>query len=132
MPAIVNTPPIQSNLPVQGGGNASWTNPWSNFMTQVWQALVYGWLWNTKTVTAAYTVQLTDSVIFINGNVTVTLPLVREVGTKRITVKVINAGVGTRTVSGNGANIDGAATVTTTTQYIAWDFVSDGTNYFII
>lgn len=109
---------------------ASWPKAWGNWFTQIWQVISYGWLWPTKTVTTAYTVQLTDSVILLNGNITVTLPLIANAGPKRITVKVINAGGGTRTVSGNGANIDGAATVTTTTQYASWDFVPDETRTF--
>lgn len=122
--------PLQSALPVSGAG-ATWPKPWGNWLTQIWQALAYGWQWNTVTVTAAYTVQLTDAVVLVNGNVTVTLPPVSEVGPKRITVKVINAGGGTRTVSGNGTNIDGAASVSTTTQYMAWDFINNGSEYFI-
>lgn len=128
MPAELNNPPLQSIPDAKQG----WPKPWGNWFTQAWQALVYGWLWDTITVTADYDVQLTDSVILVDGDITVTLPSVRKVGSKRITVKVINAGGGTRTVDGNDGNIDGSSTVTTTTQYMTWDFVSDGTNYFII
>ena len=131
MPADINNPPMQSSLPIVEDG-ATWPKPWGNWLTQAWQALFYGWLWNTKTVTTAYTVQLEDAVILLNGDATVMLPSVRKVGTKRITVKVINAGGGTRTVDGNDGNIDGAASVSTTTQYTKWDFVCDGTNYFIV
>lgn len=109
---------------------ASWPRPWATWFTQIWQAISYGWLWPVRTVTGAYTVQLADAVILINGDITVTLPLIKDAGPKRITVKVINAGGGTRTVSGNGANIDGAASVTTTTQYASWDFVPDESRTF--
>ena len=128
---MISEPPISSGLIVKDK-LAFWPTVWGSFFTEAWQAINYGWLWGTKTVTANYTCGLTDSVILLNGNVTVTLPLAREAGAKRITVKVINAGAGTRTVSGNGSNIDGAATVTTTTQYTSWDFVTNGVQWFTV
>ena len=127
----LNTPPLQAGLTVTDR-LALWPKAWANWITQVWQAIFYLWLSPVRTVSAAYTVQLSDAVILMDGNITVTLPLINEAGPKRITVKVINSGGGTRTVSGNGANIDGAATVTTTTQYTAWDFVNDGSNWWVI
>ena len=84
------------------------------------------------TVTAAYQASDIDSVILINGDITVTLPTASSVPEKVIRCKAINAGGGTRTVSGNGTNIDGAATWTTTTQYVSEDFVSDGTQWWTI
>lgn len=128
---MIGQAPISAALPVMRN-MASWPKVWASFFTEVWQALNYGWHWPVVTVTSAYTVKLTDAVILVNGNITVTLPDVTKVGDKRITVKVINAGGGTRTVDGGGVNIDGAATVSTTTQYTSWDFVNDGANYFIV
>lgn len=128
---MIGEPPMMSSLSV-AKNMANWPQSWASFFTEVWQAINMGLFSNVKTVTTSYTVQLTDSVILLNGNITVTLPLARVAGSKRITVKVINAGGGTRTVSGNGNNIDGTATVTTTTQYQSWDFVTDGTNWFVI
>jgi hypothetical protein len=128
---VIGEPPLASALSVQGL-IAIWTKPWGNFFTEVWQSIAYGWFWQTKTVTSNYTVEVTDSVILINGDITVTLPAIKKVGPKKITVKVINAGGGTRTVDGGGVNIDGASSVTSTTQYDAWDFVNDGSNYFIV
>jgi hypothetical protein len=124
-------PPLKGGLPVVGT-LAQWPQVWGNWITDVWQRIAYGWLWNTRTVTAAYTCVRTDSVILINGNITVTLPLIGQAGPKRITAKVINAGGGTRTVSGNGVNIDGAATWTTTVQYTAVDFVNDGAQWWTV
>lgn len=111
---------------------ARWTPPWAAWFTQAWQQLAYLLNAPVRTVTAAYQAVLTDSVILINGNITVTLPTAAKAQGKRITVKAINAGGGTRTVSGNGSNIDGAATWTTTTQYVAQDFVSNGTQWWAI
>ena len=127
----ISEPPLSSMLPVDGE-RVGWSKPWGNFFTQVWMQLVNLTGWQTRTVTAAYQVQLGDSVILINGNVTVTLPTAAKGQGKRITCKAINAGAGTRTVSGNGSNIDGSATWTTTTQYAAQDFVSDGTQWFAL
>ncbi len=123
--------PTSQGLPVVGA-MASWPRVWTGFFTEVWQQLVYGWHWQTVTVTANYTVKIADSVILLNGDVTVTLPDIKKVGPKRITVKVINAGGGTRTVDGGAVNIDGAGSVSTTTQYTSWDFVNDGANYFVV
>lgn len=100
-------------------------------MTQIWAQLAYLLNAPVRTETANYQVVLTDSVILMNGNITVTLPTAAKAQGKRITCKAINAGVGTRTVSGNGSNIDGAATWTTTTRYDAVDVISDGSQWWI-
>lgn len=121
---------MASALVVQGD-RASWPRPWATFLTQIWQAVTFGWFWNAKTVDDDYDMSPTDTVVFINGDITVTLPSVKLVGPKRITVKIINGGGGTRTVDGNGVNIDGSGSVTSTTQYDAWDFVNDGNQYYI-
>lgn len=111
---------------------ALWPGIWSSWFTEVWQQLVYLTGFPVVTITAAYQIKLTDSVVLINGNVTATLPKARDGKNKRITCKAINAGGGTRTVSGNGANIDGAGTWTTTTQYATQDFVSDGDQWWTV
>ena len=128
---MISEPPIASRLPA-GDALAAWTQPWAHWFTQVWQQLVYLLNAPVRTVTTAYQAALTDSVILINGNITVTLPTAAKAVKKRITCKAINAGGGTRTVSGNGANIDGAATWTTTTQYVSVDLVSDGSQWWTI
>lgn len=128
---MIGVPPVASNLPA-GKEFAVWTPPWASWFTQAWQQLAYLLNAPVRTVTAAYQVVLTDSVILINGNITVTLPTATEGKNKRITCKAINAGGGTRTVSGNGSNIDGAATWTTTTQYVSQDFVSDGAQWYAV
>ena len=122
-------PPIADALLVQEDA-ALWRPSWASWFTQVWQHLVYWTLYPVRTVTANYQALNTDSVILINGNITVTLPTAREGKNKRITCKAINAGGGTRTVDGNGSNIDGASTWTTTTQYTAQAFASDGVQWW--
>ena len=134
---MINEPPLGAMLTVDQGGDkprlyAAWPKPWGNWFSLAWQQLVYLLNAPVKTVTAAYQAVLTDSVILINGDITVTLPTAATATDKRITCKAINAGGGTRTVSGNGANIDGAATWTTTTQYDSADFVSNGVQWYRI
>lgn len=128
---MINEPPIASALPV-ADDSARWTPAWASWCTQVWQQLVYLLNAPVRTVTAAYQVVLTDSVILINGDVTVTLPTAAKGQGKIITCKAINAGGGTRTVSGNGSNIDGAGTWTTTTQYATVRVASDGTQWWTV
>jgi hypothetical protein len=118
-------------LPVDGQ-RAVWPRSWATFITEIWRQLAYQFIAPVKTVTGNYTATLTDAVILINADITVTLPTAAKAKDKRFTCKAINAGAGTRTVSGNGSNIDGAATWTTTTQYTSMDFVSDGTQYWIV
>ena len=134
---MINNPPLNSAIPVlddqdQNVGNATWNTPWGNWFTLLWTQISYWLIAPVKTVTLAYQAKLSDSVILINGNITVTLPTAQEGKGKRITCKAINAGGGTRTVSGNGSNIDGAATWTTTTQYASVDLVSDGVQWWAI
>lgn len=130
---MIGEPPVSSALAVDTDARlARWTPPWASWLTQVWQQLVYLLNAPVRTVTAAYQAVLTDSVILINGNITVTLPTAAAGANKIITCKAINAGGGTRTVSGNGANIDGAGTWTTTTQYTAQRFASDGVQWWTV
>lgn len=126
---MIAEPPANSEWPV-ANDVAQITPSWSSWFTQIWLNLVYMTFSPVVTITAAYQILLTDSVVLINGNVTATLPTARKGVNKRITCKAINAGGGTRTVSGNGANIDGAATWTTTTQYDSAEFVSNGTQWY--
>lgn len=134
---MISEPPLNSMLPVSDAnaksvGSAIWPKPWGNWFTLAWQQLVYLLNAPVVSVTSAYQVVLTDSVILIDGNITVTLPTAAKAEGKRITCKAINGGGGTRTVSGNGSNIDGAATWTTTVQYTAQDFVSNGVQWYTI
>lgn len=128
---MINEPPIGSALPVTDD-LARWTQPWASWFTQAWLQLVYLLNAPVRTVTANYQIVLTDSVILINGDVTATLPTAAQGKNKIITCKAINAGGGTRTVSGNGANIDGAATWTTTTRYTAQRFASNGVQWWTV
>jgi hypothetical protein len=119
----LNNPPLKEDF-----GSKSW----DTWFIQVLDLITFVKLWPVRTVTDDYTCTNYDQVILLNADATVTLPSVRDGDRKRVTVKVINSGGNTRTVSGNGKNIDGASSVTTTTQYTSWDFVTDGSNWFIV
>lgn len=108
------------------------TREWANWALNVGSAIAFGTFWTVRTETAAYTVQKGDSVILVNANVTITLPPEFPSWRKRITVKKINAGGAAVTVDGDGFNIDGAATWSTSTQYESADFVGNGAEAFIV
>lgn len=105
----------------------------SSFDYAEWFGTIARWIKGenfTRTVTAAYSATPDDKLILINGNITVTLPDPTKCVGKMIVCKAVNAGGGTRTVSGGSVNIDGAGTWTTTTQYDAMRFQSDGSQWW--
>ena len=79
-----------------------------------------------KTVTLGYVLpEYLESSLVLNINgVDTTL----EYG-KQITIKKVDSGVGNVIIDGNGALIDGAATITLTTQYESVTLQWDGTNW---
>lgn len=79
-----------------------------------------------KTVTLAYSqIEYLESSLVLNINgVDTTL----EYG-KQITIKKVDNGAGNVIIDGNGALIDGAATITLTTQYESVTLQWDGTNW---
>lgn len=106
-----------------------------SFQFLEWFATVARWIKGenkTSTQTAAYQATVDDGLVLINGNITVTLPSASTCPGKRITCKAVNAGGGTRTVDGGDSDIDGAATWTTTTQYVSATFQSNGTQWWVI
>ena len=79
---------------------------------------------------SSYAASDNDCVISATGTVTVTLPAVSGVSGKMLWVK--NAGVGTVTVDGSGAEtIDGALTATLAAG-VAIHVVSDGSNWLVL
>ena len=79
-----------------------------------------------KTVTLAYgQIGLLESTTILNINNT---DVVFEYG-KQITIKKVDSGAGNVIIDGNGALIDGAATITLTTQYESVTLQWDGTNW---
>ena len=87
-----------------------------------------------RTESANYAAADADETILVNaagGTVTVTLPAVPTVG-KKYNVKKLDSTANTVSVSGNGHNIDGTATISGTLPYQGWVMQYDGSNWFII
>ena len=79
-----------------------------------------------KTVTLGYVLPgYLESSIVLNIN---TVDTTLEYG-KQITIKKVDSGAGNVIIDGNGALIDGAATITLTTQYESVTLQWDGTNW---
>ena len=100
----------------------------------------YGWFlslfdWvkrrvNIVSVTTTYTIA--ENVFYVRADVTsagftVTLPLAKGRDGRQILVKKIDGSGNTLTVGVSGSDtIEGSATVTTTTQWTSWLFISNG------
>jgi hypothetical protein len=119
------------NWSAQWGGDLTWK------LTQIIQSFTYivnqhedGYIFNTTSVAAAYSANVSDSVIIANGTFTVTLPAANKCKNKRFVVK--NSGVGTITIVGSTGNIDGAANIVLSVTMESVDLVSDGTNWWVI
>jgi hypothetical protein len=91
---------------------------------------------NTRVVTSvavdttAAAAASTDYVYFVSGTTTLTLPTAVS-NTNRYTIK--NTGVAIVTVAFTGSETgDGSATVSLDTANMSLDFISDGSNYFIV
>lgn len=98
-----------------------------------WVQSVYNWITRRTgivSVSAAYTIA--DNVFYVRADVTsagftVTLPLALGRDGRQILVKKIDSSGNTLTVGVSGSDtIQGSATVTTTTQWASWLFISNG------
>src|SRR6185312_12971588 len=82
-------------------------------------------------ITANYTALTTDQVILADataGNITVTLPAASTEGNRELFVKKVDSSANTVRVAAAGTDtIDGAASVTLSSQYAWIDIISDGT-----
>lgn len=90
------------------------------------------WLpWNVVTVSAAYTVEPFVKMVNVSGTTTVTLPYAHDrLSGQPIVVKRI--GVNTVTIAAqSGDTIDGASTVSLTSQWQASQMISNGTSWFV-
>lgn len=90
----------------------------------------------TTSVDAAYTASWHDETLLVDatgGAVTVTLPAAASNKGLRLVVKKIDASANAVTVDGNSSEtIDGAATVSTTTQYDVWRLHCDGAAWHLL
>lgn len=103
-------------LSTDGSGNLGWVN--NGFKSVVTKA-------------ESYSVQLSDSVILVNGAYTITLPSASTAGNgANFTIKRI--GTGTVTIDSTSGNIDNNSSIQITTQYEYVTVVSDGSNWWKI
>jgi len=89
---------------------------------------------NIDTVTTNYTLLNSDFTTLVNstgGNIDIDLPANPLEG-QMYNVKKISSDSYIVTLDGNGNNIDGVATKTTTTQWQGWTVHFDGTDWFIL
>ena len=91
--------------------------------------------WNVKEKTEDYSAKFKDFVLANanGGAITITLPAVSTpfIGA-RIEVKKIDSSTNAVTIAtADSATIDGASTITLSTQYEAYTMVSDGSNWFV-
>ena len=82
------------------------------------------------TVDAAYTVEFEDGLILANstgGALTVTLPLAATMTGRVVTVKRVNGGGNNVTIARSGSDtLDGATSLTLSSQYQSYTLQSDG------
>jgi len=86
-------------------------------------------------ITEDYTILGTDGTILVNATaaaVTIKMPSAAENKGRIFTVLKTDSGGNAMTVNGNGANINGSTTQSTSTQYGKFTLQSDGTNWFLI
>jgi parallel beta-helix repeat protein len=86
--------------------------------------------------TVNYTMLSSDSIISATtgaGGITITLPDATKVAVGQpYVITKVDAGAGALTVAAVAGTINGAATITVTTQFSSRTFVSDGTNWIVI
>ncbi len=93
------------------------------------------WLMKTRTITSSDFLSVTDSVILCDctsGAITLSLAAAATNSGRLIFIKKIDSSGNAMTIDPNGAElIDGAATKATSTQYVSFTIVSDGTAWYI-
>lgn len=119
-PAFTTTPTIAGNTTISGS------------------LTMNGGMIQKRTATAiSYTVLVTDVIIAVTDTTaarTITMPNSGLVAGQRWTIKDESGGAATHaiTISGNGANVDGAASQVMNTNYGSVDIYCNGTNFFLV
>jgi hypothetical protein len=86
---------------------------------------------NITTQTANYSMLVSDGIVLANGTITITLPTTATSTNRRFVVK--NIGTGTVSVATSSGTIDGVVSpLPITNQYASLEFITDGTNWFLI
>ena len=88
-------------------------------------------VWNVVTKATAYTAQSHDCVLAnaTDGAIAITLPT--ETKNAYVNIKKTDSSANAVTVSGVGM-IDGAASLSISTQYYSYTLICDGTNWHIV
>lgn len=97
-------------------------------------AMSDGFLLTTTTVDGDYTANAADQLLLVDNttDVTVTLPPASETENKRFIVKKISNNTFPVYVTAESGNIDDDTTIVIDVAYTSLDFVSDGSNYWMI
>ena len=88
-----------------------------------------------KTITSAYTITASDYTILCNNTsaITITLPTAAGISGRVYVLKKISSNTYAVTVDGNGSEtIDGASTISISTQWLSYMIQSNGTSWFVI
>ncbi|MEO6291889.1 MAG: hypothetical protein ABIO88_04635 [Burkholderiaceae bacterium] len=110
-------------------------DPAGSFRSTDAQGARTGGLWKFDGLQPTLTDGLGNKYWFIDttaANVAVTLPSALEMVGVIFTVKRTTAGANTLVVTPVAGNIDGAASHSIGTQYAAYSYTSDGSNYWIV
>lgn len=93
-----------------------------------------GFVLEVTNVTGDYTATTFDQLLLVDNttDVSVTLPPAAETENKRFIVKKISNNTSPVTVTASSGNIDDDTEVVIDAAYTSLDFVSDGTNYWMI
>lgn len=96
---------------------------------------IEGYLFRVTSVSSNYSATVQDSVILVNttgGARTITLPRADACKEKRFTVKKADNSANAVTVQSSSGTIDDAASYSISSAYEAADFVSDGTEFWVV
>ncbi len=152
--AFLNPPPVPAVEPVDWlapiadpapalelAAHVAAADPHPGYLTQAEGDARYGALsgaldLNIRTISATATPAADDYTLLVDasgGAVTVNLPAAASSAGRILVVKKIDAVANAVTLDGNGAEtIDGAATVATSTQWVAFTIQCNGTAWFVI
>lgn len=107
---------------------------WRSWFNQLFLIISRGWV-PVRSLTASATVQVTDHIILVDataGDVTLTLPGADKMQNKVVRFVKIDASANAMTIDGDGQNISGAATQSTTTQYARFTITGYGSLYYLL
>jgi hypothetical protein len=118
-------------IPIQPiGEHVSW-RAWFN---QLFLITSRGWV-PVRSVSASATVSVTDNIVLVDataGAVTLTLPGADKLQNKVVRFVKIDASANAMTIDGDGQNISGAGTQSTTTQYDRFTITGYGSLYYLL